>query len=59
MTYAQLARQAGMTEGAVKVTAQRMRRRFRDLLRAEIGETVMDAGQIDEEIRYLMAVISS
>ena len=59
MTYAQLARQSGMTEGAVKMTAQRMRRRFRDLLRAEIGETVTETGQIDEEIRYLMAVISS
>lgn len=57
MTYAQVARQVGMTEGAVKVTAHRMRRRFRDLLRAEIGETVLEADQIDDEIRYLMAVI--
>ena len=58
-TYAQLAHQAGITEGAVKVTAHRMRRRFRDLLRAEIAETLMEADEIDDEIRYLMAVISS
>jgi RNA polymerase sigma factor (sigma-70 family) len=58
-TYSQLGEQFGLTEGAIKVTAHRMRQRFRGLLRAEIGETVLEADQIDDEVRYLMAVISS
>jgi RNA polymerase sigma-70 factor (ECF subfamily) len=57
--HAQVAEKMGMTEGAVKVAAHRMRRRFRELLRAEIVETVATEDQVDDEIRYLMRVVSS
>jgi len=57
--YAALARALGTTEGALKVTVHRLRRRFRTLLRAEISATVSNEAEIDDEIRYLMAVLTS
>jgi DNA-directed RNA polymerase specialized sigma24 family protein len=47
----------GITEGAVKVASHRLRRRFRQLLRDEIAETVESEKEIDEEMRYLVAVL--
>ena len=55
--YAAAARVLGMTEGSVKVTAHRLRRRYRDLLRAEVATTVDDDAEIDDEIGYLIAVL--
>jgi DNA-directed RNA polymerase specialized sigma24 family protein len=52
--HAQLARNLGMTEGALTVAAHRLRRRYRELLRNEIAQTVPDPALIDEEIRYLL-----
>jgi RNA polymerase sigma-70 factor (ECF subfamily) len=46
-----------MTEGAVKVAAHRMRRRYRDLLRAEIAQTVASKDEIADEIRYLLSCL--
>ncbi len=43
-----------MTEGAVKVAVHRLRRRYRELLRAEIAETVTDPSDIDDEMRHLV-----
>ncbi len=46
-----------MSEGAARVAVYRMRGRFRDLLRAEIGRTVADDGDgraVDEELRFLI-----
>jgi RNA polymerase sigma-70 factor (ECF subfamily) len=37
----------------------RLRRRYRDLLRDEIGQTLADPEEIDQEIRDLFAAISS
>ena len=48
-----------MTEGAVKVAVHRLRQRFGVLLREEVGQTVADSGQVDEEIRYLLSVLGS
>lgn len=56
--YAETARMLGTSEGAIKVTVHRLRRRLRDLLRAEVGATVSEDSEIDEEIRYLIAVLS-
>lgn len=55
--YAATARTLNTTEGALKVTIHRLRRRFRALLRAEIGATVADDSEIDDEIRHLMTVL--
>jgi RNA polymerase sigma-70 factor (ECF subfamily) len=47
----------GMTEGAMKVAVHRLRQRYRELLRAEIAETVADPSDIDDEMRDLLAVL--
>jgi RNA polymerase sigma-70 factor (ECF subfamily) len=47
----------GMTEGAVKVAVHRLRRRYRELLRAEIAETVAEPRDVDAEMRHLVAVL--
>ena len=56
-SYAEIAIAQGMTEGAIKVAVHRMRRRFRSMLRREIGDTVQDPGEIDDEIRALFAAL--
>ena len=55
--YGRVARELGMSEGAVKVAVHRLRRRYRDLLRAEIGQTVADPEEVDDELKYLLAVL--
>ena len=57
--YAEVARQLELTDGAVKVAVHRLRGRYRELLRAEIAKTVATAGEVDEELRHLMAVLSA
>lgn len=52
-TYADAAAKLITTEAAVKMSVQRMRRRYRELLRAEIANTVADPEQIDEELRNM------
>ena len=56
--YAETARQFGMSEGALKVAAYRLRQRYRDLLRAEVAQTVDNPQEIDEELRYLIGVMN-
>jgi RNA polymerase sigma factor (sigma-70 family) len=56
--YADIARTLGMSEGAVKVSVHRLRRRFRDALVKEIAETVSDPSDIDAEIRHLLQAVS-
>ena len=56
--YADVAGQLALTEGAVKVAAHRLRARYRELLRDEIGETVADPGEIDDEIRELFQALA-
>ena len=52
--WAEVGAKLGMTEGAVKVAAHRLRRRYREVLRRAIGETVADPSEVDDEIRHLM-----
>jgi RNA polymerase sigma-70 factor (ECF subfamily) len=56
--YVQLGARLGMSETAVKVTVHRLRQRYRELLREEIAHTVTRPDEIDEEMRYLFAVVS-
>ncbi len=57
--YRQVADELGMTEGSVKVAVHRMRRRFGELLRAEVAQTVHDPNAVEEEVRYLLSVMGS
>lgn len=49
----------GMTEGAVRVAAHRLRARYRDLLRAEVARTTDDPASVDEEISDLLAAVAA
>ena len=49
----------GMSEGAVKVAVHRLRRRYRDLLREEIAQTVAGPEEVEDEIRCLFPACST
>jgi RNA polymerase sigma-70 factor (ECF subfamily) len=51
--YAQIGAELGLSEGAVKVAVHRLRRRFGELVRAEIAETVADSESVNDELREL------
>jgi len=56
-SYVQIAGRLDMTEQAVKVAVHRLRRRYQELLREEIGQTVSGADEIDDELRNLFAAV--
>ena len=58
-TYAEAGTQLNLAPGTVKWEVHQLRRRYRELLRAEIAHTVASADQIDEEVRHLIDVLSS
>ena len=57
-SQAEAAAQLGVSEGAVKVAIHRLRKRFRDLVKAEIAQTVSTEEQAREELLYLIKVVS-
>ena len=59
LSQAVAAESLGLSEGAVKVAIHRLRKRFRELVRAEIAHTLDDPAQVDDELRYLVEVLSS
>lgn len=56
-SYATIAERLNSNEGAVRVAAHRLRRRYGVLLRQEIAATVDDPTEIDDEIRSLFAAL--
>jgi len=57
LSYAQMAGELGMTEGAMRVAVHRLRQRFVELLRMEVAQTVSTPAELNEELRYLVAVL--
>lgn len=57
--YAQAAQTLGVDEGAVRVAVHRLRKRYRELLREEITQTLDDPAQVAEELRSLQAALAS
>jgi RNA polymerase sigma-70 factor (ECF subfamily) len=57
-SYRDLACRLNTSEGAIKVAAHRLRRRYRELLRAQIAETVEREEDVDGEIRDLFAALA-
>jgi RNA polymerase sigma-70 factor (ECF subfamily) len=55
--YADIAEELGISEPAVKVAVHRLRRRYQELLRAEIAQTVNSPEEIDDELRDLFAAV--
>ncbi len=58
MSQADAARQLGLSEGAVKVVIHRLRKRFREAVRAEIAQTLREPSQVDEELRHLIEALA-
>jgi RNA polymerase sigma-70 factor (ECF subfamily) len=58
-SYREVAAAMGTTEGAVKVAVHRLRRQFRDLVLAEIAQTVTVPEDAEDELRHLFEAIRS
>jgi len=58
LSQADAARALGMNEGAVKVAIHRLRRRFREAIQNEIGQTVHGHAEVSEELHYLLNALS-
>ncbi len=56
-SYQDVAVELRMTEGAVKVAVYRLRRRYQELLREEIAQTVAAPEEIDDELRHLFEAV--
>jgi RNA polymerase sigma-70 factor (ECF subfamily) len=54
----EVAGKLGLSESNVKVIVHRARRRYRELLKAEIARTVETPGEIADELRELFAALS-
>jgi len=59
LNYSSIAAELQMTEDAVRQAAHRLRKRYRELLRAEVAQTVSNPDEVDEEIRSLLATLGS
>jgi RNA polymerase sigma-70 factor (ECF subfamily) len=57
-SYVELATRLGLTESAVTSAIHRLRRRHSEILRDEVAQTVARPEEIDEEIRYLIEIVS-
>jgi RNA polymerase sigma factor (sigma-70 family) len=58
ISYGQAAAALQMSEGTVRVTVHRLRRRYRELLREEIAQTLSDPAQADEEMQVLFCALA-
>jgi RNA polymerase sigma factor (sigma-70 family) len=56
--YGQAAAELKMSEGAVRVAVHRLRRRYRELLRDEIAQTLANPAQADEEMQALFSALA-
>jgi RNA polymerase sigma-70 factor (ECF subfamily) len=52
-----IAAQLGITENAVRQAFYRFRQRYQSLLREEIAHTVATPGDIEDELRHLIAIV--
>jgi RNA polymerase sigma-70 factor (ECF subfamily) len=57
--YETAAATLGLSAGALRMLVHRTRKKYRELLRAEIAETVTTPEEIDEEIRFLLSTLSA
>jgi RNA polymerase sigma factor (sigma-70 family) len=56
-SHTDVARELGMTAGAVKVAVHRLRRRYREELRRRVADTVGPDEDVEDEIRYLLTTL--
>jgi RNA polymerase sigma factor (sigma-70 family) len=58
-SQAKIAARLGMTENAIRQAFYRFRQRYQSLLREEIAHTVATPGDIEDELRHLIAVVEA
>jgi RNA polymerase sigma-70 factor (ECF subfamily) len=58
-SQAETATKLGIAEGALKVAIHRLRKRYREIVKAEISQTIEDPREAEEEIRHLIAALGS
>ena len=56
--YAQIAAQLQMSEGAARVAVHRLRKRFREVYREEISQTLASGAELEDEMRHLAAALA-
>jgi RNA polymerase sigma-70 factor (ECF subfamily) len=56
---ADIAARLGLSEGALKVAIHRLRRRFREITRAEVAQTLHDMDDLDDEMRHLVDALAA
>ncbi len=54
----QAAARLGLSDGAVRVAVHRMRKRFREIIKAEIAQTLDNPARVQEELQYLVEVLA-
>jgi RNA polymerase sigma-70 factor (ECF subfamily) len=59
LSHAEAAQKLSIDEAAVRVAVHRLRKHYRQLLRAEIAQTLSDPTQVDEEMRALFGAFSA
>jgi RNA polymerase sigma-70 factor (ECF subfamily) len=59
VSYAEIARRLGSTEGAFKLAVHRVRRRFREQLRVEVAKTLVLPQEVDDELRHLFSALGA
>lgn len=57
-SYAVPAARLGLTTNAFKVALHRLRQRLAQRLRADVAETVVEEGDVDAELRHLIAAFN-
>ena len=58
-SQAEIAARLSMTENALRQAFYRFRQRYQSLLREEIAHTVATPGDIEDELRHLIAVLEA
>jgi RNA polymerase sigma factor (sigma-70 family) len=56
--YDGLAKQLGVNPGAARVAAHRLRKRFREIYREEISQTLTEGADLEGELRHLAAALA-
>ena len=59
LSHAAVAAALGLDEGAVRVAVHRLRKRYRELLRDEIAQTLSDPSCVDDEMRALFLALTA
>jgi DNA-directed RNA polymerase specialized sigma24 family protein len=58
LDYGALSSRTGLSDGALRVAIHRLRKRFREIFRQEVAQTVAAPEEVDAEMRHLMAALA-